>query len=94
MSSASCSVIGRSVACLKAGGERASNIDARLLTLPSSSSLKAHSSPSTGASGGVSLKLVKGENFCRNAKDARRLKLLTGGKPIRDKQGVIIQAAE
>jgi nuclear GTP-binding protein len=52
------------------------------------------SSSSTGASGGVSLKRVKGENFYRNAKDARRLKLLTGGKPIRDKQGVIIQAAE
>jgi nuclear GTP-binding protein len=58
------------------------------------SSTKALSSSSTGASGGVSLKRVKGENFYRNAKDARRLKLLTGGKPIRDKQGVIIQAAE
>jgi nuclear GTP-binding protein len=61
---------------------------------PTGSSPKARSSSSTGASGGVSLKRVKGENFYRNAKDARRLKLLTGGKPIRDKQGVIIQAAE
>jgi nuclear GTP-binding protein len=47
-----------------------------------------------GASGGLVLKRVKGKNFYRNAKDACRLKMLTGGKPIRDKQGVIIQAAE
>jgi nuclear GTP-binding protein len=61
---------------------------------PAGSSPKARLSYSTGASGGVSLKRVKGENFYQNAEDARRLKLLTGGKPIRDKQGVIIPALE
>jgi nuclear GTP-binding protein len=40
------------------------------------------------------LKKVKGENFYRNAKDAKRLKMLSGGKPVRDKDGKIIQAAE
>jgi nuclear GTP-binding protein len=35
-----------------------------------------------------------GENFYRNARDAHRLKVLTDGKPIRDKQGVTIQVAE
>lgn len=36
---------------------------------------------------------VKGENFYRDAKKAARVKMLTGGKPVRDKQGNIIQAA-
>jgi nuclear GTP-binding protein len=36
---------------------------------------------------------VKGENFYRNAKQVSRLKMLNGGKAIRDKDGNIIQAA-
>ncbi|KAG1742753.1 NUC091 domain-containing protein [Suillus paluster] len=39
------------------------------------------------------LKKVKGENFYRNAKQVGRLKMLSGGKAIRDKDGKIIQAA-
>jgi nuclear GTP-binding protein len=41
----------------------------------------------------VSLKKVKGENFYRNAKAVARVKMLNGGKPVRDKDGKIIQAA-
>ncbi|KAG8219342.1 NGP1NT-domain-containing protein [Butyriboletus roseoflavus] len=41
----------------------------------------------------ISLKKVKGENFYRNAKQAARAKLLTGGKAVRDKDGNIIKAA-
>ncbi|KAJ7838775.1 NUC091 domain-containing protein [Mycena olivaceomarginata] len=41
----------------------------------------------------ISLKRVKGENFYRDAKQAARLKMLNGGKPIRDKDGKITQAA-
>ncbi|KAJ7602739.1 NUC091 domain-containing protein [Roridomyces roridus] len=41
----------------------------------------------------VSLARVKGENFYRNAKQVARLKMLNGGKPIRDKDGKITQAA-
>ena len=41
----------------------------------------------------VSLAKVKGENFYRNAKQVARLKMLNGGKAIRDKDGNIIQAA-
>ncbi|KAJ7508448.1 NUC091 domain-containing protein [Mycena galericulata] len=52
------------------------------------SSSKARSSTSK-----VSLARVKGENFYRNAKQVSRLKMLNGGKPIRDKDGKIIQAA-
>lgn len=44
-------------------------------------------------SSSVSLKKIKGENFYRNAKQVARLKLLTGGKPVRDADGNIIQAA-
>ena len=36
---------------------------------------------------------MKGENFYRDAKKTARLKMLTGGKPIRDKKGKIIEAA-
>ena len=36
---------------------------------------------------------VKGENFYHNAKTVGRLKMLNGGKAIRDKDGKIIQAA-
>jgi nuclear GTP-binding protein len=41
----------------------------------------------------ISLAKVKGENFYRNAKQVGRLKMLNGGKPVRDKDGKIIQAA-
>ncbi|KAF7347285.1 Enolase [Mycena venus] len=56
---------------------------------------KKQSSPSkTGSkTSKISLKRVKGENFYRNAKQAARLKMLNGGKPIRDKDGKITQAA-
>ncbi|TRM70455.1 NUC091 domain-containing protein [Schizophyllum amplum] len=52
------------------------------------SSAKARSSTSK-----ISLKRVKGENFYRDAKQASRLKMLNGGKPVRDKDGKIIEAA-
>lgn len=45
----------------------------------------------TGPTTGI--KKVKGENFYRNAKQAARVKLLTGGKPTRDKAGNIVEAA-
>ena len=56
---------------------------------------KKSSSPSKtrSSSSNVSLAKVKGENFYRNAKQVGRLKMLSGGKPIRDKEGKIIQAA-
>lgn len=57
----------------------------------SSSEAKTRSSSST--QGQVSLKKVKGENFYRNAKQIGRLKMLSGGKAVRDKDGKIIQAA-
>jgi nuclear GTP-binding protein len=40
------------------------------------------------------LQKVKGENFYRDAKQVKRLKMLTGGKAVRDRDGKIIQAAE
>ena len=39
------------------------------------------------------IKKVKGENFYHNAKTVGRLKMLNGGKAIRDRDGKIIQAA-
>jgi len=54
-----------------------------------SSSSKTRSSSSSK----ISLKKVKGENFYRNAKQVARIKMLNGGKPVRDKDGKIIQAA-
>ncbi|KAI9510774.1 NUC091 domain-containing protein [Russula earlei] len=36
---------------------------------------------------------VKGENFYRDAKQVRRLKMLSGGKAVRDRDGKILQAA-
>ena len=36
------------------------------------------------------IKKVKGENFYHNAKTVGRLKMLNGGKPVRDKDGKII----
>ncbi|TCD62198.1 GTPase required for pre-60S ribosomal subunit nuclear export and maturation [Steccherinum ochraceum] len=55
-------------------------------------------SPSGGktrssSSSDIHLKKVKGENFYRNAKQVGRLKMLNGGKAVRDKDGKIIQAA-
>ncbi|KDR85512.1 hypothetical protein GALMADRAFT_366213 [Galerina marginata CBS 339.88] len=47
----------------------------------------------SSTSSSVSLAKVKGENFYRNAKQVSRLKMLNGGKPVRDKDGKIIQAA-
>lgn len=47
----------------------------------------------SSSSSNVSLTKVKGENFYRNAKQVSRLKMLSGGKPIRDKDGKIVQAA-
>ncbi|KAH9984043.1 NGP1NT-domain-containing protein [Russula compacta] len=57
-------------------------------TRKSSSDSKARSSTSQ-----YSLQKVKGENFYRNAKQVKRLKMLTGGKAVRDRDGKIIQAA-
>jgi nuclear GTP-binding protein len=54
----------------------------------------ASSSPSkTRSSSSTHLKRVKGENFYRNAKQAARLKMYSGGKPVYDRDGKIIQAA-
>ena len=36
---------------------------------------------------------TKGENFYRDAKQVKRLKMLTGGKAVRDRDGKIIEAA-
>ncbi|KAG0703638.1 NGP1NT-domain-containing protein [Suillus ampliporus] len=56
---------------------------------------KTKASPKVRSSGSKepTLKKVKGENFYRNAKQVARLKMLSGGKAIRDKDGKIIQAA-
>jgi hypothetical protein len=40
-----------------------------------------------------SLQKVKGENFYRDAKQVKRLKMLSGGKAVRDRDGKIIEAA-
>lgn len=50
-------------------------------------------SKSRSSSSQPTIKKVKGENFYRDAKAVGRLKMLTGGKAIRDKDGKIIQAA-
>jgi len=47
----------------------------------------------SSSSNGPTVAKVKGENFYRNAKQAARIKMLNGGKPVRDKDGKIIQAA-
>ena len=47
----------------------------------------------SSSSSKVSLAKVKGENFYRDAKQVGRLKMLNGGKAVRDKNGKIIQAA-
>lgn len=50
---------------------------------------KTRSSSSKDAFG----KKTKGENFYRDAKKVNRLKMMNGGKPVRDREGKIIQAA-
>ncbi|KAF7977999.1 hypothetical protein HWV62_1849 [Athelia sp. TMB] len=50
-------------------------------------------SSSSSAMKEPTLKRVKGENFYRDAKAASRVKMLNGGKPVRDKNGRITQAA-
>ncbi|KAI0964543.1 GTPase required for pre-60S ribosomal subunit nuclear export and maturation, partial [Taiwanofungus camphoratus] len=56
-------------------------------------SKKPVSSSKARSSSQPSLKKVKGENFYRNAKAVARLKMLSGGKAVRDRDGKIIQAA-
>ncbi|WVQ76756.1 nucleolar GTP-binding protein 2 [Cryptococcus sp. DSM 104548] len=48
---------------------------------------------SSGSSSEFTMKRVKGENFYRDAKSASKVKMLNGGKPVRDKDGVITEAA-
>lgn len=66
-------------------------------TMAPTSAKKSAASPKTrsssSASGGMTLKRVKGENFYRNAKAASRLKMLNGGKPVYDRDGKIKEAA-
>jgi nuclear GTP-binding protein len=55
---------------------------------------KLSSGSKTRASGSqISLQKIKGENFYRDAKQVKRLKMLSGGKAVRDRDGKIIQAA-
>ncbi|WVQ83975.1 nucleolar GTP-binding protein 2 [Cryptococcus sp. DSM 104549] len=49
--------------------------------------------PSSSSNHEFTLKKVKGENFYRDAKAASRVKMLNGGKAVRDKDGKIIEAA-
>ena len=51
------------------------------------------SSSKTRSTAEPHLKRVKGENFYRDAKSARRLKMLSGGKPVYDRDGKIKEAA-
>lgn len=53
--------------------------------------VKTPTASKVGGSNGI--KKVKGENFYRDAKSASRVKMLNGGKAVRDKDGKIIQAA-
>ncbi|KAL7424356.1 GTPase required for pre-60S ribosomal subunit nuclear export and maturation [Cryptotrichosporon argae] len=45
------------------------------------------------SSGEFTLKRIKGENFYRDAKGAARVKMLNGGKAVRDRDGKIVKAA-
>lgn len=51
------------------------------------------SSKGRSSTSDIYIKKTKGENFYRDAKTVNRLKMLSGGKAIRDKSGKIIQAA-
>jgi hypothetical protein len=53
----------------------------------------ASSKTRSSSSRAPTLAKIKGENFYRNAKQAARLKMVNGGKPVRDRDGKIIQAA-
>ncbi|KAJ9115103.1 GTPase required for pre-60S ribosomal subunit nuclear export and maturation [Naganishia vaughanmartiniae] len=53
--------------------------------------VKTPTASKVGGSNGI--KKVKGENFYRDAKSASRVKMLNGGKAVRDKDGKVIQAA-
>jgi nuclear GTP-binding protein len=46
------------------------------------------------ASGEKKMVRVKGENFYRDAKKIQRLNMLKGGKPVRDRRGKIVKAAQ
>ncbi|CAE6471337.1 unnamed protein product [Rhizoctonia solani] len=54
--------------------------------------IKPKKSPQSGEKK-FTLKRVKGENFYRDAKAAARVKMLNGGKAVRDRDGKIIKAA-
>lgn len=60
---------------------------------PIKKSLGPSKTRSSSSSQQPTLKRVKGENFYRDAKAASRLKMLNGGKPVRDRDGKIIEAA-
>jgi nuclear GTP-binding protein len=60
---------------------------------PTKKATASSSGKTRSSAGGVSLKRVKGENFYRDAKTVKRLKMLTGGKPVRNPDGKIIEAA-
>ncbi|WVO23806.1 nucleolar GTP-binding protein 2 [Cryptococcus decagattii] len=57
---------------------------------PGFGKVKSKSGTSTGE---FTLKRVKGENFYRDAKSAARVKMLNGGKAVRDRDGKIVEAA-
>ncbi|OWZ66939.1 nucleolar GTP-binding protein 2 [Cryptococcus neoformans] len=57
---------------------------------PGFGKVKSKSGTSTGE---FTLKRVKGENFYRDAKSASRVKMLNGGKAVRDRDGKIVEAA-
>ncbi|KAI5995353.1 NGP1NT-domain-containing protein [Pisolithus marmoratus] len=67
---------------------------AECTTMAATKKQKTSSKSRSSSSKDISLKKVKGENFYRNAKQATRVKMLSGGKPVRDRDGKIIQAAE
>ena len=56
---------------------------------------KSGASPKTRSTSSKDIigKKTKGENFYRDAKSVKRLKMLSGGKAVRDRDGKIIQAA-
>ena len=60
---------------------------------PVSKSKSPSKSKSSASGPKISLKKVKGENFYHDAKKVARLKMQSGGKAIRDKDGKVVQAA-
>src|ERR1700761_17202 len=54
---------------------------------------KLQSGSKSRSSASTSLQKTKGENFSRDAKQVKHLKMLTGGKAVRDRDGKIIEAA-